>query len=248
MLLFDPVILLVLTTGYLSGSIVKGISGFGALLIAVPVMTLVVEPATAIALTSGPVFVSNLWQLFETRNAGWAIKRLWPYLAILIPAAFVGSQFLAHLDPRTSSAVIGGIVIAFSVLQIFPINIKITPQRQKAAGILASLFGGLIGGATIIAGSIMVMYLFSLKMNKDRFVSSIALVFLCNSIPVYLTLTYYGRYTVEELIVSVGLVLPALGGLVLGRLLRDHVSHRLFQKIVVFLLLIIGLVLLARAL
>ena len=58
----DPLFLAIVIGAYFLGSMVKGVTGFGAMLIAVPIMSLAVPPAVAISLTSGPVVASNLWQ------------------------------------------------------------------------------------------------------------------------------------------------------------------------------------------
>lgn len=245
--LLHPATLAFIGCAYLLSSVVKGVTGFGALLIAVPVMSIVLEPATAIALTSGSVLVSNLWQLHDSGCATWALRRFWSLLLVLLPATVIGSQFLALVDARLSGGVIGVIVVLYCVSRVFPLGLSIAPDRQRFTDPLVGAVVGLIGGATILSGSVLITYLLALKLKKNEFVGAIALMYLVNSIPIYLTLSYFGFYSLEELVVSAALIVPALLGFSLGRRIRDRVSQVRFDQIVTVMLSAIGLMLLYRA-
>lgn len=246
MSLFDPTILAFIAGVYFLGSVVKGLIGFGALMIAVPVMSMVMEPAVAVALTSGPVIVSNVWQAIESRHIVWSLKKFWPLLLALVPATLVGSQFLATGDPRISGAVIGFMTLLFCALQVFRVRLDFAPRREAVFGPLVGGMAGLVGGATILAGSVLIVYLVALKLRKDAFVGAIALIYLFNGIPTYLTLVYFDRYQGDELLVSVGLLVPAVLGLRVGRMARDRISQATFQRLVTGLLAVVGVLLLGR--
>jgi uncharacterized membrane protein YfcA len=245
--LLHPATLAFIALAYLLGSVVKGVAGFGALLIAVPLMSIVLEPATAVALTSGSVLVSNIWQLRDSGHASWAFRRFWILLLVLLPATLIGSQFLVVVDPRLSGGVIGVIVVLYCASRVFPLGLSIPAHRQRFTNPLVGTLVGLIGGATILSGSILATYLLALNLKKNEFVGAIALMYLVNAIPIYLTLSYFGRYTLDELVVSVALIAPALFGFSLGRRIRDRVSQALFERIVTAMLVAVGLLLLHRA-
>ena len=120
MISFDLLTLGLIAFAYFTSSIVKGISGFGAIMIAVPLMSILVEPSTAIALTGISVLASNIWQLWDSKHALWVIKNYWRLLITLFPMSLLGAQFLANVDPEISGAVIGVIVILFCISQFLP--------------------------------------------------------------------------------------------------------------------------------
>lgn len=246
--LLHPATLAFIACAYLLGSVVKGVAGFGALLISVPIMSIVLEPAIAVALTSGSVLVSNIWQLRDSGHAAWAFNRFRVLLLVLLPATLIGSQFLAKVDPRLSGGVIGVMVVLYCVSRLLPLDLSISAHRRRFTDPLTGALAGLIGGATIMSGSILITYLVALNLKKNEFVGAIALMYLVNAIPIYLTLSWFGRYTLDELIVSAALIAPALLGLWLGRRMRNRVSQVLFERIVTLMLVAIGLLLLYRAL
>lgn len=247
MLLSDPLVLAYIALAYLAGSTVKGVTGFGALLISVPLMSLAMDPAVAVALTGGPVLVSNIWQAVDSRHFMWAVRRFWPLLVTLVPAAFIGSQFLALTDSRFTSAAIGIMVLLFCLTWILPVKLEVAPRSERFGAPIAGIVSGLVGGATILSGSVVIMYLVALKLTKDQFVGTIALIYLGTSIPIYLTLAWFGRIGATDMAVSAGLVGPAILGMVLGRMIRDRVSQRHFQAMVMALLAAVGVLLVARA-
>lgn len=247
MLLTDPLLLVLIAGSYMLGSVVKGVTGFGALLVSVPVMSMFTDPATAVALTSGSVVVSNIWQLVESRHAVWAFKRFWAMLVVLLPASVVGSQFLAKVDPHLSGAVMGVMVLLFCLSQMLALQFTVADRREKLLNPVIGGVAGVVGGATILSGTVLIMYLVALRLKKDQFVGAIALIYLVNAVPIYMTLSFYGRYSAPELIISAGLIAPALIGLSLGRMVRKRVSQKLFQRIVIALLFVAGVNLLLRA-
>ncbi|MCB1803859.1 MAG: sulfite exporter TauE/SafE family protein, partial [Candidatus Competibacteraceae bacterium] len=50
---------------FFCAGIVKGTLGVGLPLVALPITATVMPPAQAMALTIGPILVSNLWQVIE---------------------------------------------------------------------------------------------------------------------------------------------------------------------------------------
>ncbi len=245
---FSPEIILFVACAYLIGSLIKGVAGFGAMLIAIPIMSIVVHPAVAIALTSGPVVVSNCWQLYDSGEARLAVRQFWPVLIALVPTSIIGSRFLAEVNPDKSAGIIGAIVTLFCLYTMFPPKFNLSLKNRNYSGAVIGAVAGLVNGATLLAGSILIAYLVSLNLHKNLFVAAIALMYLVGSIPVYVTLSYFDLYTREEIIVSTGLVFVAIVGLRLGRIIRDRVSQKTFQKVVTVLLLFVGMGLLFRAL
>jgi hypothetical protein len=76
---------------YLLGGFVKGTAAFGQPLIVIPLSSFFVPIPTAIAISVGPIIVSNLVQVFQNRSAFARMRRYWPfYLGIVagIPLGF----------------------------------------------------------------------------------------------------------------------------------------------------------------
>src|SRR3954462_7525601 len=81
----------------LSG-VVKGILSVGLPLVGMPLLTLVVDVKTAVAILMIPLVLSNLIQAIEGRGTLAMIKRFWPLIIFLIGGTFAGTALFAALD------------------------------------------------------------------------------------------------------------------------------------------------------
>jgi len=61
-----PFLLFLCSLGLLAGSTVKGVVGIGMPLVAVPILTMLVNLKTAVTLTTVPVAAANLVQSFQS--------------------------------------------------------------------------------------------------------------------------------------------------------------------------------------
>jgi Sulfite exporter TauE/SafE. len=92
-----PIILACGMALVLSG-LVKGILSIGLPLVGMPLLTLVVDVRTAVAILMIPLVLSNLIQAIEGRGTLAMVKRFWPLIICLIGGTFIGTA----LSPRST--------------------------------------------------------------------------------------------------------------------------------------------------
>src|SRR5687768_6535026 len=97
----------------LSG-LVKGILALGLPLVGMPLLTLVVELPTAIAILMIPLVLSNLLQAIEGRGTLAMLKRFWPVIICLIGGTFLGTALFAALDRQVLLLTVGVLAIVLS--------------------------------------------------------------------------------------------------------------------------------------
>jgi uncharacterized membrane protein YfcA len=112
---------------------------------------------------------------------------------------------------------------------------------------LIGLASGFVGGMTSFFGPIPVTYLMLLKLPKDEFVGTIALFYLIACSMLYIMLAAHEILTLDELLVSTLALLPVMIGLLLGRMLRRHISQEMFRRALIVVLFMLGISLLGRA-
>jgi uncharacterized membrane protein YfcA len=86
-----------------------------------------------------------------------------------------------------------------------------------------------------------------LRLPKDEFVGTIALFYLIASSMLYIMLAAHEILTLDELLVSTLALLPVMIGLLLGRMLRRHISQEMFRRALIVVLFMLGISLLGRA-
>lgn len=101
-----------------------------------------------------------------------------------------------------------------------------------------SLYGASAGFATTVAnaaGSIMNLYLLSMRLPKEKFLGISAWFFFVINLakaPIY---AWHGLFTRQSLIFDLWMIAPTVAGAVAGRWLVRHIDQRTFELVVVVL-------------
>lgn len=231
----------------LLGGTVKGVLGVGFPLLAVPMMSLAVPTVEAAALVTVPVVFSNLWQAREGGSLRLRFGRYWPLVAMLFAGTALGAWGLATWDARWSKLVLAAVVLAFVGLRITRPHFHVAPAYERPAGAAAGFLGGVIGGTTVMFGPVIIMYMSALRLPRDEFVGSIALIYLLGTAAFLIAFSSFGHFTRELLTASAIAVVPVGAGLAIGRSVRARIRQQVFERALLAVLVVIGANLLYRA-
>lgn len=223
---------------------VRSAAGFGAGLIAVPMLAFVLPVSTAVAVAA----------IFTTITAAGQVGRDWRQIAwqqfILLSVYTViglglGFYFLQTSDEKTLRRGLGAFLVLYSIYSLWARGTSpVLPARWRGvlamgAGILGGFFGALFGGG---AGPIYVIYFNSLRLEREAFrvtMSTVVLVAGATRIVGYANFGLYRGSTITLLAAGLPLV-------IVGSWLGDRLAHNLNPRI--FGSLVGGLVLLAGTL
>ncbi|MCH9675569.1 MAG: sulfite exporter TauE/SafE family protein [Gammaproteobacteria bacterium] len=245
---FTPTLFAVIGATFLAGGFVKGIIGIGLPLVVVPVVATYSNPLTAVGLMFAPAITSNIMQAYQAKLTLDTVQRFWPAMVAVMIGAAIGSSFLSRAEEGPATLVLSIVVILFCASQ-FVTNLPPIPKsREPMFTAVAGVASGTIGGLSGFFGLMLVPYLFALKLSKEDFVATIALLYLCGVIGLYVTMGISGGLTQQGVLVSVAATVPTLLGVWLGSLLRKHVSEALFRKTLILVLLLIAANLLRKSL
>lgn len=233
---------------------VKGITGFGAALVALPVVSLIYGPADAILLVSTVDLIAGMGLLAEVlRQVRWRLV-----LALLVPTLLglqVGATLLLVAPERVLLFAMGVVVAAMGArfalrpvqeghgeLDDFPGGAGLLAQAG-AAGFLSGVMGASVGAS----GPPVVIW--ARRWFTDRFARAQIVAWLQGT-GVALGLTLVGRGAVGlETLALVPWMLPgAFAGVFAGAWLSPKLSKVAFGRAVGVLLVISGSLLLGRAL
>jgi len=231
---------LVAALAFFCAGAVKGTLGIGLPLVAVPIAATAMPPAQAMALTIGPIVVSNIWQVIESGIARETLQRFWRLIVGLCIGILLGGLLLSRIDVKTSLLLLGIVLLGFCALQILPLRWQIQKRDERWLGPLAGFLSGFIGGFTGLYGLIMLSYLIALRLDKETFVGSISLLYLTGIGALTVILAGNRIFTLNELIGTLLVLVPMFAGMLLGRQVRGHISQPLFRKLLLLLLVVMG--------
>ncbi len=225
-------------------SVVRGFTGFGLALVAVPLVQFfmpVTDTAVFIAIVN-LVFSVLYYRRSRKLIKGQPLGSMAIFTGLGVAA---GTLILKFVNPAYIQ-LIWGILILFIVLFLARgLNFKI--RSEKSALTLSGIFGGILAGSTGITGPPVAIILSSMKTPKEKFNAIISVFIL---FAVTYALVFYliaGLIRKETAILALCSVPALLAGLYTGDRLVEHISQKTFTTIVYIVLIIMGIITLFKS-
>jgi uncharacterized membrane protein YfcA len=216
----------------LLAGVVKGILAIGLPLVGMPLLTLIVELPTAIAILMVPLVLSNLLQAIEGRGTLAMLKRFWPLIICLIAGTFIGTALFAALERHVLLLIVGGLAIVLATASILQPQVVIPRQTEAWLGPGIGLVAGVIGGMSTLFGPLLTVYVVGLKPGRDDFVKAISILFTIAALCLMLGGTAQGTASATELTWSAVAMIPVYLGMLIGQRVRRYINPDRFRLLV----------------
>lgn len=239
--LSDPVNVAILFVGLLLGGILKGATGAGLPIIAVPVIASVYDIRVAVILLVVPNFFSNLWQIIKYRsdNHEPVLTRNFA-IAGGLGAAF-GTVLLAFLPLAMLSLLAAFTIILYVVLRLIRPSFKLPLSTANRWVYPIGVIAGSLQGALGLSAPISITFLHSIQLGRETFIITISVFFAMMSliqVPVQL---FLGLTTVTLALMSLFALIPILIGLPIGDQIGKRMNAATFDKIILSLLVVLAI-------
>jgi len=223
---------------------VKGLSGFGSGLIAIPLLAFLF-PITFIVPVLGLLSYSGtIMQSFHLRK-----QVIWRDMLPLIPFSLIGISIavwlLVNVDEKSLIMALGVFVLLYSIYSLLPLP-ELIGSRKWA--ILAGGFGGMVGALFGTGGPFYVVYLKMRQLDKNQFRATIAMIFLVDGGVRILGYTISGLYNIQVLWMVATLFPVLFVGMYVGHHLHIKIDQKLFNKVISLMLMISGIMLMYKSL
>jgi len=130
------------------GATVKGVTGMGLPLVAVPIMTLFVPAETAVAVITIPNIVTNATLIFRQRHARRETKHLGIFVGTGVVGALAGSLTLGEVSDSVTRLALAGLVATYLVIALAKPSLQISERGARRLRWPLGLFAGLVQGGT----------------------------------------------------------------------------------------------------
>ncbi len=220
-------------------SVVRGFTGFGLALVAVPLIQFLMP------VTDTAVFIAMINAIFSMlyyRRSRALVKgqplgsmALWTGVGVA-----AGTVILKFVNPAYIQ-LIWGILIIFIVI-VLARGISFGIHSDRTAMTLSGLFGGVLAGATGITGPPVAIILSSIKTPREKFNAVISMFIL---FAVSYALVFYfisGLIKPETALLALCSIPALIAGLYTGDILVAKISQKTFTTVVYVVLIIMGLI------
>lgn len=238
---FGRLAIMVLALG--AGAIVKGATGMGLPLIALPVLTTFFGLQHAVGLMVIPLIVTNAWQVWRFR----AIRRddRMGFLPLFLVGGAIGiclgTWALTSLPERALILSLGVILLAYVALRLAAPHFVVGPVLARRAGPLAGMGGGVLQGATGISAPIGVTFIHAMSLDRDAHVFAVSTMFLLYSLVQLPALAIAGVMEPQWLLEGLLALVPILIFMPVGQAIAGRLSRKAFDRMILIFLGLIGL-------
>ena len=236
----DIVIIFIVLSTFLLAGTVKGIIGLGLPLISLALLTVTIGLPKAMVLILVPSLTTNLWQALVGGNGGVILRRIWLFLLMAGAFVWVGALALTRIDLQLLSALLGLLVVLYSLVSLAGLGFAITKKQEAWLGPVVGLVNGILTGMTgtfLVPG---VFYLQMIGLSRDMLIQAMGMLFMVSTLALGVSLQANSLLTVELAQLSTAAMIPAIIGMVIGQRIRKKLSGELFRRIFFISLLILG--------
>ena len=224
--------LAVICTALALGGLMKGMTGMGLPLIAVPVMAAVLGVEQAVLVMVIPSFVLNLVQVVTHRASRAAVPEVTRILIGGAVGAMIGATILYLASEHTLALGLAVWLIAYVIFRILhptfalalPLRMRLSPWVGVSAGAMQA--------ATGISAPIIVPYMDALRLESHAYVFAVCAPFGAFALAHCVLLIVGGIYTPALVGQSLLAVVPAVAFVPVGAWCRRFVTPTAFDWLV----------------
>lgn len=239
--LSDPTSIAILCFGLFLGGVLKGATGAGLPIIAIPFIASVFDIRVAVVVLVVPNFFINLWQMFKFRSSNTQpeLSRNFAFAGFL--GAGIGTVLLAFLPVTVLGLLAAVTVLAYVVLRIAKPTFKLSLAVAKRFVYPVGIVAGSLQGALGLSSPLSITFMHSIKLERETFIYSISVFFAVLSLMQLPVQLWFGLSTVKLALLSTLALIPMLIGLYVGDYFGKRMKPALFDATILCLLVIVAL-------
>lgn len=236
--------LVILAIVLIFSSMVQGITGFGISLVAFPLLALFISPSIIVPTL---VLVSVIINIMVFRSARGAVN--FREIRVMLLFAVIATPFGAYLIKTLSSdalSIVAGILISGTSLMLMS-GKHVSFRNENFAKSITGFLSGTLNGSLSMSGPPIILFMSNEGKNKNEIRGNFSLYSMLINICTVVSYFFADMLTMDVM-QSFAFALPAiLLGTALGIRISGKVNEKLFKRIVLIFLLLMGINTLAFA-
>ena len=233
--------ILILFLAFALGGIVKGATGAGSPIIAIPVLTIFFDAKLAVAVMAVPNLFSNVYQIKQFRNSIDSTKFSIRFAVFGALGCLAGSIFFVFTSTRLIELLVAAVTILYVTYSLTKNSNKISQNFADKLVALFGIIGGFVQGTCGVSAPIALAYLNAIGMKRNEFIFTISCFFGAMAAIQLLSLSLLNFYTTKYLLLGTISILPLTLGMPIGEILTKNFSVAAFEKLILIFLIILSI-------
>ena len=221
------------------GGILKGATGAGAPILAVPAMAMIFDVRLAVVVMMMPNLLTNLWQAWQFRGARLPAEFLVGFAIAAAIGTSLGTFVLWALPTHFLGLIVAAAVFGYIGTRLLNPNWILSYVQGLRLSIPIGFAAGMLQGSSGVSAPISLSYLNAMRLERATFISTVSTLFAAMTVLQIPTLAYLGIASWYEMALSLAALVPLIAAMPVGNMLAKRFSKEAFDKaILVFLSLL----------
>jgi len=227
--------------------VVQGALGLGFPMVATPLIAMVSDMRTAVILVLIPCVAATVINVIMSGQFYVTLKRFWFMPLCMMAGAFVGARLFVAFPAFPYAMLLAGVILAFLYLDHIG-HAEWTPVRRHpvAFGVFFGCIAGVSEGTANIAAPMLVVYLFSLGVDRTTFVQVLNLCFSVGKPTQFVVLTAEGGVTWLQWAITLPFAAIVAATTIVGINIRNRIDTATYRRWLLRVLFMIAIVLLVQ--
>ena len=239
--------LIIIFAAFALGGILKGATGAGAPVLAIPVMAIYFDLPFAVTVYSIPNLAPNLWQSWAFRKDRLSLGFVAPFVVAGALGAAIGTYMLTSISNEILSLVLAGAIGLYIVFRLLRPEWGLSLHRGKQMAFPVGILAGALQGSSGLSAPISLTFLTALHLERKQFISTVSMFFVGLGLVQVPMLAGYGYLTPANFLLSCIALIPLALFMPVGGLLVRHISRERFNQIILGLLAVLSVKLVVEA-
>lgn len=238
--LTDPWGIAAIALGLFLGGLVKGATGAGMPVLAVPVIAAFYDVRTAVVVLVIPNLMINLAQVHKFRAHN-AVPRFCLRFAVAggVGAA-IGTAILISLPGRVLNILLALIILGYVGLRLLKPAFKLPLPLAERWAWAGGLGGGVLQGTVSLSAPIAVTFANAIRLERPVFIFTLSVFFAALCVAQLPFQWLFGLMSTSSTLVGLLAMAPLFAGLPVGDYLGRRMSATVFDRTILALLLVLA--------
>lgn len=225
-----------------AGGLMKGATGAGAPIVAVPVIALLTgDVGLAVTLLVIPNLVSNSGQGWIYRKTVLPMRFTLVFALAGLVGAGLGTVLLATLNADYLILTTSVAVCLYVAFRIARPDWTLAYRTGEIAAAPVGLVAGILQGAVGVSAPVSISFLNAMKPDRLTFIGTISIFFFAMCLAQIPLLAAYGILTWDRTALSVLALLPILAAMPVGSFLARKIPRVVFDRLILLLLVVVAI-------
>lgn len=236
--IYVPLCIIALIAGF-----IQGLTGFGSVLLSLPLIALFLDFKIAVPLMNNLGVVLTLVLIVQLRRA-WEWGKIYPLLIGTVPGIPIGTYMLKNLEASPMYIFLGTVLVAYSLFGI--LFRGVVKELKKGWPYFVGFLAGCLGGAVSASGPPVIIYTFLQPWDKDKIKVTLQGFFLVSGLFI-LAYFYWHDLIVPQVIKLSVIATPfVIGGTLAGSFFYGRLAESSYRKLMYYTLGLLGIIMFAQ--